>query len=163
VPVEEHYDARLEHNARKHLVFRSLMDSLQRQVGDVRFLAKGALFFGGEVVSSAIAYDFDLRSLLLENLGQLISERDRPPAADTSVPTIARTLYVVDPLSGDGGVQWVKANARTNPVTQRDLDRNHYGETAMEVPYSGDPYAEDLVTGYWLDVRKLVAARLGAG
>jgi len=32
----------------------------------------------------------------------------------------------------------------------------------MEVPYSGDPYAEDLVTGYWLDVRKLVAARLGS-
>lgn len=162
VPVEEHYDARLEHNARKHLVFRALMDSLQRQVGDVGFLAKGALFFGGEVVSNAISYDFNLRSLLLENLGKLISERDAPPATDTSVPTIARTLYVVDPISGDGGVQWVKANARTNPATQRDLERNHYGETAMEVPYSGDPYAEDLVTGYWLDVRKLVAARLGA-
>ena len=160
VPVEQHYDARLEHNARKHLVFRALMDSLQRQVGDVGFLARGAVFFGGEVVSSNISYDFDLRSLLLENLAQLISDRDAPPAADTSVPAIARTLYVVDPISGDGGVQWVKANAKTNPITQRDLALNHYQETAMEVPYSGDPYADNLVLNYWPDVRKLVAKRL---
>ncbi len=162
VPVEEHYDARLEHNSRKHLVFKALMDSLQQQVGDVAFLARGAVFFGGEVVSSAITYDFDLRSLLLENLGQLIADRDAAPATDTSVPSIARTLYVVDPISGDGGVQWVKANARTNPVTRRDLDRGHYGETALEVPYAGDPYADNLVTGYWPDVRRLVAGRLAA-
>ncbi len=160
VPVEEHYDARLEHNARKHLVFRALMDSLQQQVGDVGFLARGALFFGGEVMGSAITFDFDLRNLLLENVSQLINDRDAPPSTDTSVPNITRTLYVVDPISGDGGVQWVKANARTNPVTQRDLDMNHYGETAMEVPYNGDPYAENLVSGYWTDVRKLVSQRL---
>lgn len=160
VPVEEKYDARLEHNARKHLVFRALMDSLERQVGDAAFLARGAVFFGGEVMNRSIAYDFDLKSLLVENLWQLIADRDAPPSADTSVPHIARTIYVVDPASGDGSVQWVKANAKTNPITQRDLDRNHYGETAMEVPYNGDPYAEDLVSGYWPDVRKLIASRL---
>ncbi len=160
VPVEERYDARLEHNARKHLVFRALMDQLSQHIGEVGFLAKGAVFFGGEVINSSIAYDFDLRQLLLDNLGQLIRDRDAPPATDTSVPKIARTMYVVDPMSGDGGVQWVKANAKTNPVTRRDLDTNRYGETAMEVPYSGDPYATDLPTGYWQDVRKLVAQRL---
>jgi hypothetical protein len=163
VPVEEHYDPRLEHNARKHQVFRALMDSLQRQVGDVGFLARGALFFGGQVMSNTINYDFDLRALLLENLGQMIRDRDAQTGADSSVPSIARTVYVVDPGSGDGGVQWVRANAKTNPVTRRDLELNHYGETAMEVPYSGDPYAENLVTGYWTDVRKLVAVRLLPG
>ena len=33
----------------------------------------------------------------------------------------------------------------------------------MEVPYHGDPYAPDLVTQYWPDVRRLVAARLADG
>src|SRR6266511_2230850 len=160
VPVEEHYDLRLEHNARKHLVFRALMDALQSNVGDVAFLGRGALFFTGEVATRAIAYDFDLRKLLVENLWSLITERSSSEHSETAVPAIARTMYVVDPASGDGGVQWVKANARTNPVTRRDLDLSVYGETAMEVPYTGDPYAEDLVNRYWTDVRRLIASRL---
>jgi hypothetical protein len=162
VPVEEHYDLRLEHNARKHLVFSALMDGLQANVGDVGFLGRGAVFFTGEVAGSGIAYDFDLRGLLVENLWSLITDRSSAAPGDTAVPGIARTIYVVDPASGDGGVQWVKANAKTNPVTQRDLDQSVYGETAMEVPYTGDPYAEDLAGRYWTDVRKLVAARLSA-
>ncbi|HEY3058353.1 MAG TPA: LCP family protein [Chloroflexota bacterium] len=160
VPVEEHYDLRLEHNARKHLVFRALMDALQSNVGDVGFLGRGALFFSGEVATKAIAYDFDLRNLLVENLWSLITERSSTERSDTAVPAIARTMYVVDPASGDGGVQWVKANARTNPFTQRDLDMSVYYETAMEVPYTGDPNAEDLVARYWTDVRRLIASRL---
>jgi hypothetical protein len=67
---------------------------------------------------------------------------------------------VVDPASGDGSVQWVKANAVTNPATRRDLDEGRYGETAMEVPYHGDANAPDLVAGYWTDVRALIASRL---
>jgi hypothetical protein len=160
VPVEEKYDLRLEHNARKHLVFRALMDALQAKVGDVGFLGRCAVFFTGEVANSAIAYDFDLRGLLVENLWSLITERSGSAPSDTSVPGIRRTLYVVDPASGDGGVQWVKANAKTNPVTRRDLEANYYPETAIEVPYAGDPYAEDLVTRYWPDVRKLILSRL---
>jgi hypothetical protein len=73
---------------------------------------------------------------------------------------VQRTLYVVDPASGDGGVQWVQANANDNPITQRDISEHRYGELAMEVPYHGDPYAPDLVANYWPDVRKLIAARL---
>jgi hypothetical protein len=160
VPVEEKYDLRLEHNARKHLVFQALMDALQANVGDVGFLGRGAVFFTGEVAGNGIAYDFDLRGLLVENLWSLITDRSSSDPVDTSVPGIARTIYVVDPASGDGGVQWVKANAHTNPVTRRDLDDNLYHETAMEVPYAGDPYAEDLVGRYWPDVRKLIATRL---
>jgi hypothetical protein len=76
------------------------------------------------------------------------------------MPTVARTMYVVDPASGDGGVQWVQANAHDNPVTRHDLDQHVYGELAIEVPYHGDPYASDLAAGYWSDVRKLVASRL---
>jgi hypothetical protein len=159
VPVEEHYDARLEHNARKHLVFGALMDSLEHNIGDVGFLGRAAFFFGGEVATDAISYDFDLKDLLVENLWRMITDRGGD-SSSTAVPHVARTIYVVDPASGDGGVQWVKANARTNPVTQRDLDANFYPETAMEVPYHGDPYAEDLVAHYWRDVRQVIANRL---
>jgi hypothetical protein len=80
--------------------------------------------------------------------------------ADQQMPSVQRTMYVVDPASGDGGVQWVNANAPDNPATKRDLDQGVYGETAMEVPYHGDPYAPDLATGYWTDVRQLIASRL---
>jgi len=108
VPVEQKYDLRLEHNARKHLVFQALMEALQANVGDVGFLGRGAVFFTGEVAGSGIAYDFDLRGLLVENLWSLITDRSASDAVDTSVPGIARTIYVVDPASGDGGVQWSK-------------------------------------------------------
>jgi hypothetical protein len=163
VPVEENYDKRLEHNARKHLVFRALMDSLRAQVGDPVFLGKAAVFFGTEMAGNSISHDFDIRGLLIENLWQLISDRrDSSERSDAAVPSIARTLYVVDPASGDGGVQWLRANAVTNPATRRDLEANLYPELAMEVPYNGDPQAPDLVTSYWRDVRELIARRLGS-
>jgi hypothetical protein len=160
VPVEEHYDPSLEHNARKHLVFRSIMDSLKDHAGEVAFLGRAAVFFSGQVARESIAYDFDLRSLVVDNLRGLMADMARPEARDKEVPSVNRTLYIVDPASGDGGVQWVQANAHTNGITQRDLVMHRYGELAMEVPYSGDPYAEDLVGRYWPDVRKLIAARL---
>ena len=160
VPVEEHYDPALEHNARKHLVFRSLMDAMKDHVGDVAFLGKAALFFSGQVAHDSIAYDFDLRTLMIDNLRGMMTDFGRADAANREVPDVFRTLYVVDPASGDGGVQWVQANAATNPVTKQDIDQHRYPELAMEVPYTGDPYAPDLPSRYWTDVRKLIATRL---
>ncbi len=160
VPVEQNYDPRLEHNARKHLVFRSIMDALKEHSGDVAFMGRAALFFSSEVSQDSLAYDFDLRSLVIDNLRTMMTDFHRSAASDTDMPGVARTMYVVDPASGDGGVQWVLANAHDNPITQRDLDQHVYGETAMEVPYHGDPYAQDLASGYWTDVRKLVGTRL---
>ena len=160
VPVEENYDPRLEHNARKHLVFRSIMDALKEHSNDVAFLGRAALFFSSQVSHDALAYDFDLKSLLVDNLRAMMTNMHKADATDQDMPSVQRTMYIVDPASGDGSVQWVKANAHDNPITQRDLDENVYGETAMEVPYHGDPYAADLATGYWTDVRQLVASRL---
>ena len=160
VPVEEHYDPRLEHNARKHLVFRSIMEALKQHAGDVAFISRAALFFSGQVAQDSISYDFDLRTLLVDNLRNMVADIGRPDASDADMPGVLRTMYVVDPASGDGGVQWVQANAHDNPATRHDIDQHVYGELAMEVPYHGDPYATDLPTGYWSDVRTLVASRL---
>src|SRR5213078_4088963 len=112
------------------------------------------------VAQDTIAYDFNVRSLIVDNLRTLMTNLARPDASDHEVPRVYRTLYVVDPASGDGGVQWVQANAHDNPITQRDIDEHHYAELAMEVPYHGDPYADSLVANYWPDVRKLIARRL---
>jgi len=160
VPVEAHYDAQLEHNARKHLVFRSLMDAMSEHSGDVAFLGRAAVFFSGQVARDSIAYDFDLRSLLTDNLRTLMADFARPEASIKEVPGVFRTLYVVDPASGDGGVQWVQANARDNPITKQDIAFHRYGELAIEVPYHGDPYADNLAASYWTDVRSLIAKRL---
>src|SRR5579859_3509415 len=162
VPVEEHYDPSLEHNARKHLVFRSLRDAMKEHSGDVGFLGRAALFFSSQVAQDSIAYDFDLRSLVVDNLRSMMVDLAHPGPTnrDDAVPRVVRTLYVVDPASGDGGVQWVQANAHTNGVTQRDIAQHRYGELAMEVPYHGDPYADDLAGQYWPDVRNLIATRL---
>ncbi|MCA1646363.1 MAG: LCP family protein [Chloroflexi bacterium] len=160
VPVEEHYDPALEHNARKHLVFRSLMDAMGQHSGDVAFLGRAALFFSGQVAQDSIAYDFNLRGLLVDNLRTLMTDFARPEASNKDVPGVLRTLYVVDPASGDGGVQWVQANAHDNPITQRDIAEHRYGELALEVPYHGDPYAENLAASYWTDVRTLIGKRL---
>jgi hypothetical protein len=158
--VEQRYDASLEHNARKHLVFRSLMQSLQQHSGDLGFLGRAALFFSSQVAQDSIAYDFDLKSLVVDNLRSMMANLGHADAAEATMPGVNRTMYVVDPASGDGGVQWVQANAHDNPITKRDIDQHVYGELAMEVPYHGNPYAPDLATGYWTDVRTLIAARL---
>src|SRR5262249_43150756 len=160
VPVEEHYDPRLEHNARKHLVFGAIMDALKEHSTDIGFLGRAAVFFTNQVSNDSIAYDFDLKSLLVDNLRVMMRDVGHSGQRDDAMPGIARTMYVVDPASGDGSVQWVRANARDNPITQRDLDQNKYGETAMEVPYHGDPYAPDLAAQYWTDVRNLIYSRL---
>jgi hypothetical protein len=160
VPVEQHYDPALEHNARKHLVFKAIMEALKQHSGDVAFLGRAALFFGGQLAQDTIADDFDLRSLVIDNLRSLMLDFGRPGATDKDMPGVQRAMYIVDPGSGDGGVQWVQANATNNPVTRRDLQQHVYGDVAMEVPYHGDPYAKDLPVKYWLDVRKLVASRL---
>jgi hypothetical protein len=160
VPVEVHYDAKLEHNARKHLVFRSLMNAMSEHTGDVAFLGRAALFFSGQVARDSIAYDFDLRGLLTDNLRTMMADFTRPEASNKDVPSVNRTLYVVDPASGDGGVQWVQANARDNPITKQDIAFQRYGELAIEVPYHGDPYATNLADQYWTDVRHLIAKRL---
>jgi hypothetical protein len=160
VPVEAHYDPALEHNARKHLVFRSLMDTMGQHSGDVAFIGRAALFFSNQVAQDSIAYDFDLRGLVVDNLRTLMADFTRPEASNQEVPSVFRTVYVVDPASGDGGVQWVQANAHDNPITQRDIAEHRYNELAMEVPYHGDPYASNLAASYWTDVRSLIAKRL---
>ena len=114
-----------------------------------------------------VAYDFDAGPLLVHNFGRMAGVARRAVSGELgslrdAAPEVDRTVYVVDPASGDGGVQWVNANRHTNPHTRRDIEQGRYPDLNMEVPYNGDAEAPDLVSGYWTDVRQLVARRLNA-
>ncbi len=155
VPVEVTYDKRLEHNARKHRVLSALMDALH-PAGDPTQVARTALFLNNALSAGTIAFDFDAHAMIGDSIGGLLGGNDE----HAPLPHVANTVYVVDPDSGDGGVEWVNANQATNPATRRDLAEHKYGDLAMEVPFHGDPDAPDLVNHYWTDVRDLVRYRL---
>jgi hypothetical protein len=164
VPVAEGtYDKLLEHNSRKSLVFDALLNALNEKYDERAFWLKGAAFVAGELLGGAVVCDFDPIALVVNNIGSATSGLQQSFGADKSAaarfPGINRSLYIVDPAHGDGGVQWVNANAATNPITQKDIDAGMYPTLAMEVPINANPYG-DLVSGYWQSVRGLVRETL---
>ncbi len=160
VPVWEGvYPKELEHNARKALVFKALLDTLQRKCRDRDFWLKSTAFVTGELVGGSIVYDFDPVVLLVNNIGTTTAMLQQTAAREFStemrMPKIRREKYIVDPAHGDGGVQWITANAAVNPITQRDIESGVYPSMDVEVPLHANPYG-DLVTEYWTSVRLLV-------
>ncbi len=160
VPVSQgYYGKPLEHNSRKHLIFQSLLEAMRKNASERVFWLRGTAFLSGELVKKDIVYDFDPVQLMIANMnnvipavGKYVSNRKRGGFA---LPKINRTRYVADPANGDGGVQWVGANAGVNPVTAQDIREGIYPTLDMTIPLNANPYG-DLVSEYWPSVRKLV-------
>jgi len=163
VPVtsEETYDKRLEHNARKALIFQALLRAVNERHNDRAFWLKSATFLTGEFLTGAVVCDFDPLALLVNTMGSATTHLHTATKArgELRLPHIHRSLYIVDSAHGDGGVQWVNANAAENPITQKDIEAGVYITLAMAVPLNANPYG-DLVTGYWTSVRVLVKETL---
>lgn len=157
VPVAEgEYPKEIEHNARKALVFEGLLRAVNEKYTARAFWLKGAAFIAGEFFTGAVVCDFDPLALVVQTITTM------PNASFTrelTLPKINRSLYIVDAAHGDGGVQWVNANAAENPITQKDIEAGVYITLAMAVPLNANPYG-DLVTGYWTSVRTLVKETL---
>ncbi|MCL4368895.1 MAG: LCP family protein [Actinobacteria bacterium] len=157
-------DPELEHNVRKHLLFRSMFDQwrnidslLQRGV----FLGKMLLFVTGSVRNNTITYDFDSTSLLVNNIKAVADSLKTivfSGSGDQIEPEVGKTLYIVDQRQGQGGVEWVKGS--TDPVIAQEFERGFYLDQNMEVAVGGNPYIEDLIEGYWPAVRSLVKSTL---
>ncbi|MBI5651618.1 MAG: LCP family protein [Chloroflexi bacterium] len=165
VPVAEGlYDPALEHNARKHLVFQGLLDALNQQSADRDFWLRLIAFARDEMNAQNIALDFDPLPLVVNNIGAMLPGIEKLIAqrANVRLPTIHATTYIVDPAHGDGGVQWVNANADVNPITRRDIDAGIYPNLDYEVPIDANPYG-DLVSEYWRSTRALVRRVLLTG
>lgn len=166
VPVSEGtYDKLIEHNARKSLVFNAILDKLSQKYNDHLFWLRGSTFVAGELVNGSMVYDFDPLPLIVHNIGGvsalLAQNNSATPTAPMRLPKINQSKYIVDSAHGDGGVQWVTANAAINPITQKDLEQGVYTSLDMEVPIYANPYG-DLVTEYWTSVRMLVKYSLYA-
>jgi len=159
-----HHDPSLERNVRKVIVFRALLDGAHQRCHDRDFWLRVSRFVAGQSGSQAIQYDFDPLGLLVSHLGDVISGVGRfakSEGCDLGASRIGKTLYVVDPAVGDGGVQWVSMQVLTNPIAKRDLESGVYplAGAGMELPLNSDPYG-DLITGYWPSVRRLVKQSL---
>ncbi len=168
VPITQGYYGRtLEHNYRKHLILRALLDTLSAQSADRAFWLRESGFVMAESVQGAIAYDFDPVALAVSNvtstlpeIGRYVSEGKR---GGFGLPQIRRTIYVVDASHGDGGVQWVRSDAHFgNVIAQQDIQSGVYDTLDYEVPIGGNPYG-DMVTDYWFSVRTLVKGALLRG
>lgn len=163
VPVDAGaYDKTLEHNARKALVLQALLQSLTQNYADRGFWLRASGLVASQLVSGAIVYDFDPLALIVNNIGATTAGLQRAlNATSLNVPRIAREKYIVDSAQGDGGVQWVKANAAENPITQKDIESGVYPSLDMEVPINANPYG-NLTQEYWTSVRALVRSALTA-
>jgi hypothetical protein len=159
-------DPELEHNARKHLLFRSMFDtwrSMDNIALKAVFLGKIGLFLTLANRNERIMWDFDSTSLLINNV-RSVADGIKGLVFDSGgqpiEPGIGAAVYIVDRRHGDGGVGWVKGN--TDPIVQQEFARGLYLDENMEVALGGDPYATDLVAGYWGAVRAVVKRKLTA-
>lgn len=172
VPVAEgHYPPWQEHNRRKEYVLEGITKALNRQWENPAFWVKVFAFATKETATSLLSkdieFDFDIVSLFIANLGNMINvggrvftTRDR---TGVILPHVVRSIYVVDPAHGDGGVQWVTANYSRSTRTAADFNNGVYPGPDFEIPYSDDlegvdPYGDPFL--YWQSVRDAVRQKL---
>ena len=163
VPVTEgYYGKSLEHNVRKHLMFEALLGALKRKQNDPKFWLSLSAFLSKELVTGAVASDFDPMPLVVNNLRETagsMSQIAQSSSREIKMPSIRRSIYVVDPAHGEGGVRWVEGDAYDNPIAKKDIETGVYPHLAFEVPAGANPYG-NLVTEYWGPVRTLVKTTL---
>ena len=153
-----YYGRELEHNARKHLVFRALVSALQdRASGPGLILGILRVLIEGER-NGLLSFDFEAEELLIDHIGLVPGVAQAALGNQgTALPEISQAIYVVDSAHGDGGVQWVTASE--SPMIKSELALGRYPDRAVEVPLNPNPYG-DLVTQYWGSVRSLVKTSL---
>lgn len=159
-----------EHNVRKQLVFEALLVSFREKTRDLIFWWRTLEFFKKKMETREIEHNFNMRDLVFHNIKTIIKGLGRSLFTDDQLnfPQISQKLYIVDWKHGDGGVRWVKAEASVNPVIKKEIEEGIYESLrkgagdpyAIEIPEGGDPYTQDLTTGYWRSVRLLVKKAL---
>ena len=152
------YDSAKELTVRKQIVAKAMLEAARRESANPVFWTKALQFTGSEVQRRSIGYDFDAPALLFASLRKIYVSGIGSRAI---FPNMGRSIYIVDYLSGDGGVEWVTGSL--NPIMQRDLANGVYAaDNSFSVPKGdADPYATDLVAHYWGSVRDLIRERLG--
>jgi len=159
VPIETTatYDKRLEHNARKYSVLSGVKEALKANAINPLFWVNAFRFVKDSNDEKLIDYDFDSQKLLQNNIGWIFGNLGGFIVTDASgksvMPEMGKNIYIHDPKSGAGGVQWVNGNADINPSTRRDINRGEFPDRNMAVPLGSNSQSSDLVKGYWWYLR----------
>jgi hypothetical protein len=150
------YDRSQENNLRKVTTFQAMRRAVESQKLNPIFWARALHWLQGELERKTLDYDFDAPRLLMNNIDMLAATLGQ---GGLSIPPITRQLYLADSQSGDGGFEWITGSQ--NPIIKDELQKGIYADKAMVVPVgNADPYADNLATGYWAAVRRLVKQRL---
>lgn len=118
--------------------------------------------FQPNLISSAV----DIANRLLRTSRNLFMKDER---FEYSLPRMQKHQQIIfhDPYFGDGGVSRVynidsnNPERKDHPSVVREVQAGRLPDW-MLIPDGGDPYAKDLVTGYWQSTRKLVKERLSS-
>lgn len=162
----QHSDPQLEHNIRKPLVMAGIRKGLEENKFNPLVWMKTADFLRKALENKQVAFDFDPSSLLIDHFQDFARELVIAPFNGTSldlIPGEGKNLYIVDKTqmidkSQRPAIRWVKGDP--NPVTHQDIARGRYPDPNMEIPYNADPYAQDLIRGYWKPVRDSIRSFL---
>ncbi|TSC87444.1 MAG: hypothetical protein G01um10147_621 [Microgenomates group bacterium Gr01-1014_7] len=83
---------------------------------------------------------------------------------------VDKKIAMMNADMGGVGIRYVSEDAKTNPVSDRDFKAGIYpidvedatGQkwSGVALPYNGNPHADDLVSGYWIEPRKVVKETL---
>jgi hypothetical protein len=150
------YDRNQELAVRKQLVVQALAEATRRGAANPVFWTKALAFVQRALVRKMLAYDFDPLEMVRTSIQPSVA---RGLVGRITLPSFGGSTYVVDERSGDGGVEWVTGSV--NAIIRQELANGLYVDRSFSVPKNGaDPYAADLVAGYWPSVRELVRLRL---
>jgi hypothetical protein len=162
-----------ERSFRKNLLLRALTKRLKERVAADPYVVKQLadfFLFEQRQHNLALEYPLDYAALLdreenavAQNLWEILRAREDLRAVLPESDD--RELVIHDQKFGDGGVSRVHTILDFPDVPGRDDHPNVLREARtgalppwMLIPDGGDPYASDLVHGYWRSVRRLVRA-----
>lgn len=164
VPVANSYPPELENNERKHVVFRALFEALEQQKLNLLFwppfLFNLNNFIQDQIKSGNVTSDFDIKELVVDNLGSLGESTGRLVLSQKpfrlGVPALGNSRYYVDPnlaVYRHSPIQWGTADSG-DAYAKRDIEElKAYNNYYVEVPRNGNALDPDLVNGYWKPVR----------
>ncbi|MBI2021942.1 LCP family protein [Candidatus Daviesbacteria bacterium] len=162
--ADEPYDPSKERNVRKHLVFNALIGRVVKDISNPLFLTRALMFYKRAEDNGTLDIEADFGELVKNNLGNLLNlagqKLFRKTEGATSLKT-GKTLYIVDPGSGGGGVNWVGAAKEDNQNIREEFEANVYEkDTSLAIPQGGNPKSQDLVAEYWGSLRRYIKQQL---
>lgn len=155
--IETVHDIAVERNARKAVVFGAVFHYMQEHSIDPFFWLHAVDYVNQQTAKGQITADFDVEQLVVGNLNEVArgmisfaTNRNR----GSVMPTLNRSVYIVDKTSGDGGTEWVSLS--DNRAAIQDIQEGIYPNLSFQIPLESNPYAEDLPYNYWWSVRRRI-------